>query len=450
MNQDWKRLNIWDHRKELSIGKTVDFPANLYLERRVNSQYIYTSWLPKIEDDPREIKKKKKRRAFSVTTGVDNPINAAPIAINWVKQKQNELQKNVITQVDHHQNSLEHYWHLYFPRFIKDKQNRASCEKLIRDEKNKWFSPTYGLNKEEFAHKNIRLISRSDLENYFVNLSVGLQKDLKTLIRKLFALAESDCVGHQFPSFPVIKSSKGEQVKHFQFIEWETLMSCINQLSGGVAREQLSLEQYLNLEVKQNRQNQRNWVDLFDALWVQYYWFLRSEDGQKLRVEWFEKDLKNREFILRHPTPKTGRKVEETRNIKDDAFDFMLRLLMRRPSEGWLLFPNYKRQCEGGQENQVMRNTNFLLKRAVEKCLPNFPIEKAIITTVRHTTFRHHLEDDPTLGDRTKIGMFAKNGLTSPEMLQRTYLDYISREATLRESKSKMRKSNYSLIKRVS
>ena len=93
MNQNWKRLNIWDHRKELSIGKTVDFPANLYLERRVNSQYIYTSWLPKIEDDPREIKKKKKRRAFSVTTGVDNPITAAPIAINWVKQKQNELQQ---------------------------------------------------------------------------------------------------------------------------------------------------------------------------------------------------------------------------------------------------------------------------------------------------------------------------------------------------------------------
>ena len=64
MNQNWKRLNIWDHRKELSIGKAVDFPANLYLERRVNSQYIYTSWLPKIEDDPREIKKKKREEHF--------------------------------------------------------------------------------------------------------------------------------------------------------------------------------------------------------------------------------------------------------------------------------------------------------------------------------------------------------------------------------------------------
>ena len=37
----------------------------------------------------------------------------------------------------------------------------------------------------------------------------------------------------------------------------------------------------------------------------------------------------------------------------------------------------------------------------------------------------------------------------APEMLQKTYLDFISREATLRESKSKMRSSNYSLVKRV-
>ena len=60
MKQDWKRLNIWDHRKELSLGKRVDFPANLYLEQRVNSTYIYTSWLPNIEDDPRTRKENKK------------------------------------------------------------------------------------------------------------------------------------------------------------------------------------------------------------------------------------------------------------------------------------------------------------------------------------------------------------------------------------------------------
>ena len=54
------------------------------------------------------------------------------------------------------------------------------------------------------------------------------------------------------------------------------------------------------------------------------------------------------------------------------------------------------------------------------------------------------------MGDRTRIVDFANNALTSPEMLQKTYLDFISRESSLRESKSKMRSSNYSLVKRVS
>ena len=71
------------------------------------------------------------------------------------------------------------------------------------------------------------------------------------------------------------------------------------------------------------------------------------------------------------------------------------------------------------------------------------------ITTVRHTSFRHHLEDDPTLGQYPKIVMFAKNGLTSPDMLQKTYIDYISREKTLKESRKKMRSSSYSLVKKV-
>ena len=96
-----------------------------------------------------------------------------------------------------------------------------------------------------------------------------------------------------------------------------------------------------------------------------------------------------------------------------------------------------------------MRDLNFLLKKAVEIALPKFPVKYADLTTIRHTSLRHHLEDDPSLGDRTKIVDFAKNAGTSPEMLQSTYLDYISREATLRESKSKMRSSSYSLVKRV-
>ena len=98
---------------------------------------------------------------------------------------------------------------------------------------------------------------------------------------------------------------------------------------------------------------------------------------------------------------------------------------------------------------KTIQTLNFLLKKAVKIAVPKFPVNDADLTTIRHTSLRHHLEDDPSLGDRTRIVDFAKNALTSPEMLQKTYLDFISRESSLRESKSKMRSSNYSLVKRV-
>tara|TARA_Y100001978_G_scaffold28679_1_gene24524 strand:+ start:158 stop:400 length:243 start_codon:yes stop_codon:yes gene_type:complete len=60
------------------------------------------------------------------------------------------------------------------------------------------------------------------------------------------------------------------------------------------------------------------------------------------------------------------------------------------------------------------------------------------------------MKDDPTLGDPDKIRMFAGNALTTTEMLQFTYLNYINREETLRGLKKKMRKSNYTLTRNVS
>ena len=101
------------------------------------------------------------------------------------------------------------------------------------------------------------------------------------------------------------------------------------------------------------------------------------------------------------------------------------------------------------KENQVTRNLNFILKIAVKECLPNWNLDDVTMTTIRHTSFRHHLEDDMTLGTYPKIIAFAKNGLTSPKMLQERYINYISRERTLRDSKKNMRSSDYSLVKRV-
>ena len=118
------------------------------------------------------------------------------------------------------------------------------------------------------------------------------------------------------------------------------LINCVNHLLGGVARKNLSIEEYENLEFKKtSRDNHSNWVDLFDALWVNYFFFLRSQDLHRLKIEWFRKDFQHREFVLMHPTPKSDRKIKETRIIRDDAFNFMVRLMNRRSDKGWLLFP---------------------------------------------------------------------------------------------------------------
>ena len=193
MNSNWKRLNIAENKKELRIDRKVSFPSNLYLERRTHTPILYASWLPPEEDDPRP-KTGKKRRAFQKSTGSDIPRQAALTSIYWVKEKQRELVDLVRKKEEEiTEKSLADYWEIHLPDFIESKKNRNSFEKLVRDEKNKWNSPTYGLSKEEFSHKNVDLISRKDFETYFRNLSQGMQSQQKTLIKKLKVL-----VVHQF------------------------------------------------------------------------------------------------------------------------------------------------------------------------------------------------------------------------------------------------------------
>ena len=441
-------INISESRNELGISKRENFPTNLYLLKRTNSPNFYALWMPDKEDDYRVTN--KKRNPFQSSTGTTDATTASIKAINWVRQKQRELIQKVNEYQEVKTKCLAHYWQQHIDTFAAARASRKSATKLIRDEKLKWSSQKYGIEKEQFSKIRVDQISRKHLEEYFSKLSTGMKAQQKTVIKSLFSIAESDFVGHTFPSFPKIKKNNSQQPIHFEFSEWQTLMKTINEYSGGVARSLISFEEYKNLEYnKFNRRNQRNWVDLFDALWINYYWFLRSQDCQRLRIEWFSEDKEHREFICRNLEPKSDRKIEDTRNMKDDAYGFFKRVLRRRPNQGWLNMPFVKRQSEGGQENQVTRNLNFLLKEVVKDCLPEFNPKNAIFTNVRHTTFRHHLEDDPTLGQYPKINDFARNGLTSPSQLQATYINYISREKSLRDSKKKMRPSDFTLTKRV-
>ena len=98
-----------------------------------------------------------------------------------------------------------------------------------------------------------------------------------------------------------------------------------------------------------------------------------------------------------------------------------------------MIFPEMPRPEEGGAENKVRNTLNFLLKKAVAKCLPDFDLGLKPWTTIRHTAFRLMLEDDPSLWVGHKLRDFAINGHTSPDQLQTTYITPIQSEKTAKE-----------------
>jgi len=55
----------------------------------------------------------------------------------------------------------------------------------------------------------------------------------------------------------------------------------------------------------------------------------------------------------------------------------------------------------------------------------------------------------PELGRPPDIYAFAQNGMTSAEMLQRTYLRFIEEEATAKRARAQIRPGDWSMVKRI-
>ena len=113
-------------------------------------------------------------------------------------------------------------------------------------------------------------IKRSDLDEYFALLESrakasrgngsGMKGQQKTLINKLFAIAESDFVGHRFPSFPPI-SKQTKQVRHLTKEKWDILQRHVFELGEGKDADAYTPTKYKKLDWSpSNRQNTRNWV----------------------------------------------------------------------------------------------------------------------------------------------------------------------------------------------
>ena len=159
---NWTRLNVAEWRKQLAVSPQEEYSNRLYIKKRTNSVNIYASWLPNKAEDPREIKGKK-RREHEWSTGTTDPCDAAQRAIKWQQDKQKKVVAGIVEKGSRTKNSLEHYWEKYIKDFEEKKQNDRGKVKDIREENNKWNSPTYGLDKEDFAHKRVDLIVKKDL-----------------------------------------------------------------------------------------------------------------------------------------------------------------------------------------------------------------------------------------------------------------------------------------------
>lgn len=241
----------------------------------------------------------------------------------------------------------------------------------------KWKAPLYGIVHQPFAKKNIDEITYGDFLQYFALLDKratskndmgGTKKQQKTLIRTLMKEARANEFPKlSIPDFPEIKHQKSEAT-YLTGDAWKLLMKKVIELSIGVCQKELSCKEYQALDwSKRERLNQRNWVDLFDALSLMWFFHLRAEDMPRLKSEWFRESEEG--IILRLEETKGHRKRTDTSHIRDDAFSVWQRIKKRRP-KGYLILSHLPREDGNEAESHVKETLNDLLKYAVDMCRP--------------------------------------------------------------------------------
>ena len=430
------------------VLKRGSFPTNLRIKRIFNSDNLQAQFLPEIEDDYRPYagrcrEGKGKRIVMQKSMRTDDLFEAAKRAVNWVQEIEKkgrdakELKRGAAQ-------SLIHYWNIYFEKEKKVRENERNFVRWCREELLKWQAKDYGIAQQDFAKVRADRINRKDFEDYFDLLEIrarknngsngsGIKGQQKTLIRKLLAIAETDFVGHSFPNFPKI-SKEYKQVTHLDHKSWDILNRHIFELGDGKDAVCYKPEDYQALPFNNfNRKNVRNWVDVYDAINLQWYFYLRAEDMYRIKGEWF-KEMDDGSFYCDLETTKKDRPKHRTTHYRPDATSFMKRLLQRKPT-GYLILPHLERPIGNEADSSVLPTLNFLLKAAMEGSLPNVSSNARYWTTLRHTAFRLTLEENKALGVPPEINAFAENGHTSADQLRKTYLRFIDQEGTALKSR---------------
>ena len=457
--EDWTTLNV-----SKVFGVRGSYPQNLRIKRQTHTPVLYAEWLPDPSDDPRPHQGRSKgglgkRLTIQRTTGTEDPYEAAKRSVTLFQQWQDESKAVLDLQEEQNKNSLGEYWERYFASESRTRETQRNFKRWKREESLKWEASEYGIRHQPWASRSVDLITSQDFKDYFSLLErrargssgsngSGMKGQQKTLINKLLVLAEDDFPGHAFPRFPAI-SKQTKQVQHLTQKQWDQLLAAVVDLSLDSARQLLDPDEYRELEwSKSNRLNQRNWVDLYDALLLEWFFYLRAEDMYRIKSEWF-RNQGNQTVVCNLETTKKDRPIHQTTHYRKDGFRFWERLHRRKPS-GYLVLPQIERPEGNPADSHVLKTLNFLLKHVMEKTFGNdFPESGRKWTTIRHTAFRLTLEEDPGLAIPPKINSFADNGHTSPDQLRNTYLRYIDAERTARESRQTIGEGKWTMVKRT-
>ena len=418
---------------------------------------------PKLPTD----KRSKTRRE---STGTWDPLLAAQVAVE--KQSNYNISSDLTNRVAqvNKKYSLEKYWKIWFQEFTADNKLKRNGKNNIRNQANYWNGEGWGISYQPFSKKNIEDVDYNDLNDYWrfldergANLTepkdmAGQKKQIKTLLNKLIKTAritDKEKYGN-LPDlvYPQIKKTLGkEESEVLQRDEWNLLLETVIGLSGGIANKHISNEQYLSLSNEGTRIKQpRNWVDLYDALILLFYFHLRSEDLPRLISDWIHKNTEGSLYLYLEIV-KGNRLVRHASTSFRNGSDAALERIKKRKPRGYLLFTdNYLTGRDEGNpaDSQVIESLNLLLQHAI-KVSGIKKRQKMTMTHIRHTAFYLLIKEFPDEFKKVDdLEILGDVGFTSEPMLRQRYVNKINAEEKIKRVRKLGNPTTLELIKRAS
>jgi len=466
--EDW----LSGERKSLKVVEDLGFPSRgvpdgLVVQRTTKSRNLEATYLPLEEDDPRDAgggakggKARRVRRRASMRT--PDVWEAAQKAIAWAKQDLLDLKTLKKEQAQQDEKSLFNYWETWFARESKARRNKRGFAKWSAERKRLWSAEGYGIKHQPFAKKAVDQILHGDLVDYWAVLDAralsrgnatnggATKKDLKTLINHLLKEARNtDYPRLTLPEFPTISHQRHER-DHFTRQEWERLISKVIDLSGGAAQQDLSPKDYAALPSAFKRVDcQRNWVDLYDALCLMWFFHLRIQDLPRLKAEWFRAGEEENQVLCRLQETKGDRDIQQTENARPDGYRFWKRLAQRKP-KGYLVFPLKERPDGDPVRSSVLTDIRHLFKHL--KAVVEPPITRSGVepTQIRHTAFRLIVEEDFEFYSKAEgLAFLARCGNTSTDEIRTKYLEPVRNSRNAADGRKRLKPATWSNVKRV-